>query len=199
MTSVAIKQMQPADIEEAAEVLSHVMLRNPIHVAVYHGESEIERRHDEDTFLTLLKDRPEEVIVAKQGSQIVGVCRSYICRGDRFISQEVQELLDTRRPKLSSSKDRHNYWLGCWARRDPSILHRHLGPIGVLQEYQNLGVGTLLMERYCELVDEHKLPAYLETDSLTNVSFYRKFGFNIIDELEILEVMNYFMWREIQE
>ncbi len=199
MTSAVIKQMRPAEIEEAAEVLSHAMLRNPIHVAVYNGESEIERKHDEDTFLALLKDRPKEVIVAKQGSKIVGVCRSYICRGDRFISKEVQELLDTRDPKLSSIKDRRNYWLGRWASRDPSIVHRHLGPIGVLPEYQNLGVGTQLMERYCELVDEHKLPTYLETDSLTNVSFYRKFGFNIIDEIEILEVMNYFMWRGIQE
>ncbi len=199
MTAAEIKQMQPADIEEAAEVLSHAMLRNPIHVVVYQGQSENERQQIERAFLALLRDRPEEVIVAKQGSQIVGVCRSYICRGDRFISQEVQELLDIGNPKLSSIKDRHQYWLGCWARRDPSILHRHLGPIGVLLEYQNLGVGTLLMESYCRLVDEHKLPAYLETDTLTNVSFYRKFGFNIIDEIKILEVMNYFMWREIQE
>ena len=199
MTTFEIKQMRPAEIEEAAEVLSHAMLRNPINVAVYQGESENERQQIENAFLALLRDRPEDLIMAKQGSKIVGVCRSYICRGDRFISQEVQELLDTRNPKLSSFKDRHNYWVGCWARYDPSIVHRHLGPIGVLPEYQNLGVGTLLMERYCGLVDEHKLPAYLETDTLTNVSFYRKFGFNIIDEIEILEAMNYFMWREIQE
>ncbi|MCJ7566854.1 MAG: GNAT family N-acetyltransferase [Anaerolineales bacterium] len=199
MTSAEIKQMRSAEIEEAAEVLSHAMHRNPIHVAVYQGESENERQQIEDAFSDLLRDRPEEVIMAKQGSQIIGVCRSLVCRGDRFISPEVQELLDTRYPELSSFQDRHNYWVGIWASCDPSILHRHLGPIGVLPEYQNLGVGTQLMERYCKLVDEHKLPAYLETDTLTNVSFYRKFGFNIIDEFEILEVMNYFMWRDIQE
>jgi len=199
MTAVEIKQMRPTDIEEASEVLSHAMLSNPIHVAVYHGESEIERQQIEDAFLALLRDRPEEVFIAKQGSQIIGVCRSYICRGDRDISQEVQELLDTSEPELSSFKDRYNYWEGIWSSRDPSIIHSHLGPISVLPEYQSLGVGTLLMERYCKLVDERKLPAYLETDRLTNVPFYRKFSFNLIDEIEILEVMNYFMWREIQE
>ena len=199
MTAVEIKQMRPTDIEEASEVLSHAMLSNPIHVAVYQGENEIERQQIQDAFLTMLRDRPEEVFMAKQGSQIIGVCRSYICRGDMVIPQEVQELLDTRDPKLSSIMDRNNYWEGIWARRDPLIRHSHLGPIGVLPKYQSLGVGTLLMERYCKLVDERKLPAYLETDRLTNVPFYRKFGFNLIEEIEILEVMNYFMWREIQE
>lgn len=112
MTSAEIKQMRSAEIEEAAEVLSHAMHRNPIHVAVYQGESENERQQIEDAFSDLLRDRPEEVIMAKQGSQIIGVCRSLACRGDRFISPEVQELLDTRYPELSSFHDRHNYWVG---------------------------------------------------------------------------------------
>ena len=76
MTSAEIKQMRSAEIEEAAEVLSHAMHRNPIHVAVYQGESENERQQIEDAFSDLLRDRPEEVIMAKQGSQIIGVCRS---------------------------------------------------------------------------------------------------------------------------
>ncbi|TET32414.1 MAG: N-acetyltransferase [Anaerolineales bacterium] len=199
MTAAEIMQLRPADIEEAAVVLSQAMLRNPIHVAVYQGESELERQQIESAFLALLTDRPEEVFMAIKGSQIIGICRSYVCRGDRFIAHRFQKLHDASDPELSSSTGRSNYWKGFWANRDPLIMHCHLGPIGVLTEYQNLGVGTLLMERYCKLVDEHKLPAYLETDTLTNVSFYRKFGFNIIDEFEILEVMNYFMWREIQE
>jgi len=198
MTSAEIKQMQHADIEEAAEVLSQAMLHNPIHLAVYQGESETERKQIENAFLALLRDRPEEVFVAKQGSQIIGICRSYVCRGVRFIAQDVQKLLGTSDPELASSTERSHYWKGIWASRDPLILHCHLGPIGVLPEFQNLGVGTQLMERYCKLVDERKLPGYLETDTVTNVSFYRKFGFNTIEEFEVLEVMNYFMWRDIQ-
>ena len=199
MTAAEIMQLRPADIEEAAVVLSQAMLRNPIHVAVYQGESELERQQIESAFLAILEERLENVFVATQGSQIVGVCRFYVCRGDWFISPDVQNNLDASDPELSSSTDRSDYWKGFWSRRDPRILHSHLGPIGVLPEYQNLGIGAQLMGRYCKEIDECKLPAYLETDTLTNVSFYRKFGFNIIDEFEILEVMNYFMWREIQE
>jgi len=198
MTAAEIMQMRPADIEEAAEVLSQAMLHNPIHVAVYQGESELERLQIEGAFLALLRERLEDVFLAVEGSHIVGVCRSYNCRGDRLISSDVQKLLDVSGPELSSPTDRSDYWKGLWARRDPRILHSHLGPIGVLPEYQNSGIGSQLMERYCELVDERKLPAYLETDSSINVSFYRKFGFNLVDEIEILGVMNFFMWRENQ-
>ncbi len=198
MAAAEIRQMRPDDIEEAAVVLSQAMLRNPIHVAVYLGESELERQQLEGAFLALLRDRLEHVFMAIQGSQIVGVCRYYGCRGDWLISPDVQQLLDACDPELSSPTDRSNYWKGFWARRDPRILHSHLGPIGVLPEYQNLGIGTQLMERYCKVVDERKLPAFLETDTLNNVSFYRKFGFNLVDEIDILGVMNFFMWREIQ-
>jgi len=198
MTVIKVKKMHLADIEEAAKVLSRAMLSNPIHLAVYHGESEIERQQIEDGFLAMLQTRPEELIMATQESQIIGVCRFFICRGDRLVSQDVQELIDTSDPELSSLKNRNDFWHGIWARRDPSLTHCHLGPIGVLPEYQNLGVGSLLMERYCKFVDELKLPAYLETDKSTNVSFYGKFGFKVIDKIKILEVMNYFMWREIQ-
>ena len=185
MTAIEIKQMRPADIEEASEVLSHAMLSNPIHVAVYHGESEIERQQIEDGFLAMLQARPEELIMATQGSQIIGVCRFFVCHGDQFVSQDVQELIDSSDPELSSFKNRNDYWHGIWARRDPSLTHCHLGPIGVLPEYQNLGVGSLLMERYCKFVDELQLPAYLETDMSTSVSFYGKFGFKVIDKIKL--------------
>ncbi|MEN8173444.1 MAG: GNAT family N-acetyltransferase, partial [Chloroflexota bacterium] len=194
-----IKPMHPTDIEEAAEVLSRAMVSNPIHAAVYQGKNETERLQIQDKFLTMLRDRPKETILAVKGNQIIGVCRSFICRGDHAIPQEIQELLDTSDSNLSSFKDRNNTWQGTWARRDPSIRHNHLGPIGVLPAYQGLGVGTLLMENYCKLVDEQALPAYLETDKSSSVSFYSKFNFTLIDKTEILAVMNYFMWREISK
>ncbi len=72
MTSAEISQMQYADLEEAAEVISYAMLRNPIHVAVYQGESEIERQQIENAFLVLLRERPQEVFIAKMKSRSSG-------------------------------------------------------------------------------------------------------------------------------
>jgi len=199
MTAIEIQEMQSTDIDEASQVLSHAMLSNPIHVAVYQCESEAERQQIEEKFIALLRDRPGEVFLAKQRGQIVGVCRSYICHGERSISKEVQDLIDANDPDLSSFKVRDNYWKGIWASSDPLVTHSHLGPIGVLPDFQSLGVGTLLVERCCGLVDERNLAAYLETDKLKNVPFYEKFGFNLVGEKEILGVMNYFMWRDVRE
>jgi ribosomal protein S18 acetylase RimI-like enzyme len=70
-----------------------------------------------------------------------------------------------------------------------------LGPIGVLPDYQGLGIGTTLMQRFCKEVDACMAEAYLETDVDKNVRFYEKFGFKIVSESEIFSVKNRYMLR----
>ena len=52
------------------------------------------------------------------------------------------------------------------------------------------------MEAYLEELDQTDDAGYLETDRAENVEFYRRFGFDIVDEATVLEVPNYFMWRK---
>ncbi len=52
------------------------------------------------------------------------------------------------------------------------------------------------MEAYCEDLDRTNDAGYLETDRAENVEFYRRYGFEIIDEATVLGVPNYFMWRK---
>jgi len=52
------------------------------------------------------------------------------------------------------------------------------------------------MERYCEEVDRTGEGGYLETDRPENVNFYRRFGFETLEEALVLGVRNYFMWRK---
>ena len=52
------------------------------------------------------------------------------------------------------------------------------------------------MQRYCETLERTGACGYLETDRPENVSFYRRFGFEIIEEVPVLGVLNYFMWRK---
>ncbi len=67
--------------------------------------------------------------------------------------------------------------------------------MGVVPSRQGSGVGTALMQRFCLEVDVRKVAAFLETDRSTNVRFYQKFGFQMVKEVDIFEVKNYFMWR----
>ena len=54
--------------------------------------------------------------------------------------------------------------MGTWAKHDPEEPHWHLGPVAV--------------------------DAHLETDRPENVSFYERFGFEIVGEQEVLGVPN---------
>ena len=52
------------------------------------------------------------------------------------------------------------------------------------------------MARYCEELDRTRTAGYLETDRPENVRFYRLFGFENGDEIAVLGVPNYLMWRK---
>ena len=87
------------------------------------------------------------------------------------------------------------HWQAVWNRHDPPEPHIHLGPVGVLPEFQGRGIGRGLMQRFCAAVDSEGKPAFLETDSPENVRFYEKSGFRLVDETCVLSVSIFFMWR----
>ncbi len=78
---------------------------------------------------------------------------------------------------------------------DPAAAHVHLGPVGVLPEWQGRGVGRLLTHSYCEALDATGRAGYLETDRPSNVAFYRRFEFETVREIEVAGVINYLMER----
>lgn len=88
---------------------------------------------------------------------------------------------------------------GTWAQKDPKEPHWHLDPIGVLPEVQGEGVGSKMMEFYCERIDRDGIAAYHETDRDENVPFYEKFGFRVIGEELILDFNNWYMKREAKK
>lgn len=84
-------------------------------------------------------------------------------------------------------------WLGTWARIDPATPHWHLGPLAVDSAWQGQGIGTQLMEFACNKAVNDYL--YLETDKLSNVQLYEKFGFVTIATPTILATPSWVMGR----
>lgn len=180
--------MEQNDIQQSAKVLSIAMLNNPHHVGVFLGNGEKERLEIERMFCELLNNLPGIVFLAKENEKIIGVMRMKSCVGKADAESDVFE-------------DEHNIawrksvWFKEWAKHDPVEQHWHLGPIGVLPTHQRSGVGSILVERFCEEVDVCKAKAYLETDLNNNVVFYEKFGFKVVSESDIFEVRNFYMLR----
>jgi ribosomal protein S18 acetylase RimI-like enzyme len=190
MNSFHISLSEHNDVQESAKVLSLAMLNNPMHIAVFGGNGENERLEIEKMFLELFHNRPGIVFLAKDGKKIVGVMRMNSCVGENAIDASED---------LRGEKDvnaRKSVWLAEWAIREPKEQHWHLGPIGVLPSHRRLGVGSSLMERFCEEVDKCSAKAYLETDLDENVRFYKKFGFEVISTSNIFQVENRYMTRE---
>lgn len=57
--------------------------------------------------------------------------------------------------------------------------------IGVDPAYQNSGIGTALLNEVIEDSSRKKRPIYLETSTTKNLPWYKKFGFDIYNELDL--------------
>ena len=61
---------------------------------------------------------------------------------------------------------------------------------------QGRGIGSLVLREYTRRLDEAGEDSYLETEKPQNVALYSRFGYEVIEETEVLGVPNWFMWRE---
>ena len=190
MSDIQISLMEIKDIQESARVLSVAMLDAPVHLAVFQGKGEKQRLEIEKMFSELFIESPGIIFLAKEKQNIIGVMRMISCQGNKAADV----------PKESKDENditwRKSVWHGEWERRDPLTQHWHLGPIGVLPNYQGQGIGSMLLERFCKEVDACQAEAYLETDLDKNVRLYEKFGFKLTAETEIFGVKNRFMLRD---
>ena len=189
MSNIRISFMEQNDILKSAEVLSIAMLNNPHHLGVFLGNGENERLKIEKMFFELFNKLPGIVFLAKENEKIIGVMRMKSCIGKVIDGSDTVE-------DESDINWRKSVWFKEWATHDPVEQHWHLGPIGVLPSHRRRGVGTGLMQRFCEEVDNCTAKAYLETDLDKNVRFYEKFGFRVISRSDIFQVENRYMLRD---
>jgi predicted N-acetyltransferase YhbS len=189
MENFSITFLEKIDISESSKVLSEAMLNVPLHIAIFQGHGEKERKMIENIFFELLRDFPGITFLARINRQIVGVMRMKSCNGSK-VNNECAQTGD-----VANLEWRKSYWQNEWARHDPLEQHWHLGPVGVLPSHQGKGMGTKLLSRFCQEVDACLSPAYLETDTDKNERFYKRFGFEVVKEAEIFDVKNRYMWR----
>ncbi len=65
--------------------------------------------------------------------------------------------------------------------RHPTEPHWYLQTIGTAPEKQGLGRGKAVMQRHLDVVDKAGLPCYLECTKESNISWYRRFGFELLE------------------
>jgi GNAT superfamily N-acetyltransferase len=180
---------------DAIAVLARGMRDNPIHVAAL-GDDPAHRVDALTQLFSVQIPTQPEPLRAREGDELVGVCGMLPppdCMVHAFGSLPAEQFP----PVLDEPGEqaRAVEWLQSWGKRDPDEPHFHLGPVAADAGKQGRGVGTALMEAFCERVDRDGALAYLETDKAENVGFYEKFGFETVGETDVIGVPNWFMGR----
>lgn len=63
--------------------------------------------------------------------------------------------------------------------------HYYLEVIGVHPDHQGMGLGSRLMAPMLARADSERLPCYLETQTESNVAFYQKRGFEVVEVMDL--------------
>lgn len=63
---------------------------------------------------------------------------------------------------------------------DASEPHWYLSLLGVAPDVQGRGIGSTLMRPTLEMLDDQRLPCYLETVQRRSVPFYERLGFQVV-------------------
>ena len=82
--------------------------------------------------------------------------------------------------------------------RKLTVPYFYLFAIGTTPEARGHGVGGKMMEAGLKVVDSQAMPAYLESSKPSNITFYRRYGFEVIEEFSPAAGCPplWLMWRE---
>jgi predicted N-acetyltransferase YhbS len=79
----------------------------------------------------------------------------------------------------------------------PSLPVYYLWFLGVEPSHQDKGIGSTLMAELLEDSAKKNLPIYLETSTVKNLPWYKKFGFDTYHELD-LSYKLFFLKRDVE-
>ncbi len=197
MEQISIGPLQESELPEAVAVSTRAYSTNPLGVAVYREHPD-QKVYQEDSYRQLYEHMPGQVFIAKKDEHVVGVMRMVEwphCQMSLSLTQTLRILLPAMLTRNRGLAIQRLTAMRVWSKHHPKEPHWHLGPIAVVPEMQGQGIGSQLMEHFCNYMDSTGGVAFLETETIENVRLYERFGFSVTDEALLIGVRNWFMWR----
>lgn len=190
---LSIEKYVPERLDATVSVLASAFVANPLHVRTF-GTARLDRNRlffrigvqhmfAGHTFVALLSDRVNGFLHFTPSPECLPSPEQMA-----VVVSDLFKPLGTALPRLLE-------WFSAWSRLDPDRPHVHLGPIAVAPTVQRQGIGTALMNRYLQHLEERRAAGYLETDRAENVEFYKQFGFTVLHEERLLETPTWYLWR----
>jgi GNAT superfamily N-acetyltransferase len=198
LSGIEVGDTRPDETEAAIDVAARALADGPLTIAVCGENLEYNFRQLRRFFRLQYRLAPHQrPLVARLDGRIVASTNdlhSGGCHASPWMKLRSAPALLATRPSVALRTLR---WFSDWERRDPLPRpHAHFGPFGVLPELQGRGIGSLVLTEYTRRLDAAGEDAYLETEKRENVALYSRFGFEVVEEAEVLGVPNWFMWRD---
>ena len=198
MIGTTIESLKSLEFVEAAELLSRAFLTDPMAQALLRDKSYRAEKILARVFRLMLDVLPAKMMCIRDGTRIVAVMRMAApgkCQpaGKQMVRAIPELLVATRSmmPRIIS-------YLSLLKKHDPADRHWHLSLFAVDPDSQRKGMGTHMLDYFCNYVDSLGESAYLETNKASNVRLYERFSFTVVQEESFLDVKNWFMWRPYQ-
>lgn len=192
---VVVELFNGSDLHELIEVIISAMCTNPLHIAAF-GSADSGAVAKQRRMFNIVLRQPEcRLHVAKRDNRIVGVMNYYLPGKCQLPPFRTMMLLPHLAISLGKTLPRILAWKKTWAWHDAKTPHLHFGPLAVAPAAQGTGVGSALLQYFCNLADADKQDAYLETDKKENLKLYERFGFRVVASDNLLGVANWFMLR----
>jgi GNAT superfamily N-acetyltransferase len=194
--NVVLRKYAAADLDDCVSVLADAFVSSPLHLSAF-GKDRIEQNRR--FFRLALRN----MFV---GQAFVALVDGALCGYVHFRAwpyclpapEEIPNAAATLVKPLGEALPKFIQWFTRWCHLDPQEPHIHLGPIGVIPGSQRQGIGTALMKRYIDGLEEERSVGYLETDRLENVQFYKRFGFVVKHEEVVIDTPTWYMSRPLQ-
>jgi len=190
---VEVKKYSADRLDECVTVLADAFATNPLHLAAF-GDGRI----DQNRLFFRIGLRHMFIgpaFVAMVDGAVGGFIHFNAAPYCLPAPVELPHAFATLLKPLNEAIPKVIRWFTLWCHLDPDEPHVHLGPIAVAPELQRQGVGSALMQRYIEHLEQEKTAGYLETDRRENVEFYKRFGFIVQREEEVIGTTTWHMWR----
>jgi len=190
---VVIKKYSADRLDDCVKALANAFVTSPLHISAFGAG-----RMDQSRLFFRIGLRHMFIghaFVALVDNAVGGYLHYNAAPDCLPLPEEIPLAAATTLKPLGEAIPKIIRWYSRWCHLDPAEPHVHLGPIGVDPRRQRQGIGSALMARYIEHLDQEKAAGYLETDRPENVEFYKRFGFSVKHEEEIIGTPTWNMWR----
>jgi ribosomal protein S18 acetylase RimI-like enzyme len=198
MPDIEIGELRRDELPAAAALVARAYRDTPWMIALIGDDPDVRERVLVAAQGLRLSPLTPPAIGARQSGNVVGACGADPPGGASRPPEDFATLLQTANEADPAILGRLQQMMTEMGSHAPSEPHWHLGPVGVHIEAQKQGIGSRMLARFCETLDERGDIAFLETERPEFARLYEKFGWVTVEEAKVLGVTGWFMLRHPQ-